>query len=150
MQLNSFNKKIHKPKKRVGRGIGSGLGKTSGRGAKGQKSRSGVSIKAYEGGQMPLYRRLPKRGFNSLYKKEKNVAINLGNISKLIDSKKLDPSKSIDLRKFLLNAKTPKKIKVKVLGTGELTSKVNIQADQFSKSAQEKIEKAGGKIEIIK
>lgn len=150
MQLNSFNKKIHKPKKRVGRGIGSGLGKTSGRGAKGQKSRSGVSIKAYEGGQMPLYRRLPKRGFNSLYKKEKNVAINLGNISKLIDSKKLDPSKSIDLRKFLLNAKTPKKIKVKVLGTGELTSKVSIQADQFSKSAQEKIEKAGGKIEIIK
>ncbi len=150
MQLNSFNKKIHKPKKRVGRGIGSGLGKTSGRGAKGQKSRSGVSIKAYEGGQMPLYRRLPKRGFNSLYKKEKNVAINLGNISKLIDSKKLDSSKSIDLRKFLLNAKTPKKIKVKVLGTGELTSKVSIQADQFSKSAQEKIEKAGGKIEIIK
>ena len=150
MQLNSFNKKIHKPKKRVGRGIGSGLGKTSGRGVKGQKSRSGVSIKAYEGGQMPLYRRLPKRGFNSLYKKEKNVAINLGNISKLIDSKKLDSSKSIDLRKFLLNAKTPKKIKVKVLGTGELTSKVSIQADQFSKSAQEKIEKAGGKIEIIK
>ena len=150
MQLNSFNKKIHKPKKRVGRGIGSGLGKTSGRGVKGQKSRSGVSIKAYEGGQMPLYRRLPKRGFNSLYKKEKNVAINLGNISKLIDSKKLDPSKSIDLRKFLLNAKTPRKIKVKVLGTGELTSKVSIQADQFSKSAQEKIEKAGGKIEIVK
>ena len=150
MQLNSFNKKIHKPKKRVGRGIGSGLGKTSGRGVKGQKSRSGVSIKAYEGGQMPLYRRLPKRGFNSLYKKEKNVAINIGNISKLIDSKKLDSSKSIDLRKFLLNAKTPKKIKVKVLGTGELTSKVSIQADQFSKSAQEKIEKAGGKIEIIK
>ena len=72
MQLNSFKKKTHKPKKRVGRGIGSGLGKTSGRGVKGQKSRSGVSIKAYEGGQMPLYRRLPKRGFNSIYKKEKN------------------------------------------------------------------------------
>jgi large subunit ribosomal protein L15 len=69
MQLNTLNKKIHKAKKRVGRGIGSGLGKTSGRGAKGQKSRSGVAIKAYEGGQMPLYRRLPKRGFNSLYKK---------------------------------------------------------------------------------
>lgn len=150
MQLNTLNKKIHKPKKRVGRGIGSGLGKTSGRGVKGQKSRSGVSIKAYEGGQMPLYRRLPKRGFNSLYKKEKNVAINLGNISKLIDAKKLDASKSIDLRKFLLSSKTPKKVKVKVLGTGELTSKVSILADQFSKSAQEKIEKAGGKIEIIK
>jgi len=150
MQLNTLNKKIHKPKKRVGRGIGSGLGKTSGRGVKGQKSRSGVSIKAYEGGQMPLYRRLPKRGFNSLYKKEKNVAINLGNISKLIDAKKLDASKSIDLRKFLLSSKTPKKVKVKVLGTGELTSKVSILADQFSKSAQEKIEKAGGKIEIVK
>jgi len=150
MQLNTLNKKIHKPKKRVGRGIGSGLGKTSGRGVKGQKSRSGVSIKAYEGGQMPLYRRLPKRGFNSLYKKEKNVAINLGNISKLIDAKKLDASKSIDLRKFLLSSKTPKKVKVKVLGTGELTSKVSILADQFSKSAKEKIEKAGGKIEIVK
>jgi len=150
MQLNTLNKKIHKPKKRVGRGIGSGLGKTSGRGVKGQKSRSGVSIKAYEGGQMPLYRRLPKRGFNSLYKKEKNVAINLGNISKLIDAKKIDASKSIDLRKFLLSSKTPKKVKVKVLGTGELTSKVSILADQFSKSAQEKIEKAGGKIEIVK
>jgi len=150
MQLNTLNKKIHKPKKRVGRGIGSGLGKTSGRGVKGQKSRSGVSIKAYEGGQMPLYRRLPKRGFNSLYKKEKNVAINLGNISKLIDAKKLDASKSIDLRKFLLSSKTSKKVKVKVLGTGELTSKVSILADQFSKSAQEKIEKAGGKIEIVK
>src|SRR5210317_687697 len=113
MQLNSFKKKTHKPKKRVGRGIGSGLGKTSGRGVKGQKSRSGVSIKAYEGGQMPLYRRLPKRGFNSLYKKEKNIAINLDKISKLIDNKKIDSSKSIDLRKFLLKPKTPKKIKVK-------------------------------------
>lgn len=83
-------------------------------------------------------------------KKKKNVAINLGNISKLIDAKKLDASKSIDLRKFLLSSKTPKKVKVKVLGTGELTSKVIILADQFSRSAQEKIEKAGGKIEIIK
>ncbi len=150
MFLNTFNKKLHKPKKRVGRGIGSGLGKTSGRGVKGQKSRSGVSIKAYEGGQMPLYRRLPKRGFNSLYKKEKNVAINLNKISKLIETKKLDSTKSIDLRKFLLKTKTPKKLKVKVLGTGEINIKVNILADQFSKSAQAKIEKAGGKIEVIK
>ena len=149
MQLNTFNKKIHKAKKRVGRGIGSGLGKTSGRGVKGQKSRSGVSIKAYEGGQMPLYRRLPKRGFNSLYKKEKNIAINLDKISKLIDTKKIDSSKSIDLRKFLLKPKTPKKIKVKVLGTGEISTKVTILADHFSKSAQAKIEKAGGKIEKI-
>ena len=149
MQLNTFNKKIHKANKRVGRGIGSGLGKTSGRGVKGQKSRSGVSIKAYEGGQMPLYRRLPKRGFNSLYKKEKNIAINLDKISKLIDNKKIDSSKSIDLRKFLLKPKTPKKIKVKVLGTGEISTKVTILADHFSKSAQAKIEKAGGKIEKI-
>jgi len=150
MQLNTLNKKIHKAKKRVGRGIGSGLGKTSGRGAKGQKSRSGVAIKAYEGGQMPLYRRLPKRGFNSLYKKEKNVAINLDKISKLIESKKLDSSKSIDLRKFLLSSKAPKKLKVKVLGTGDLKVKVSILADQFSKSAQAKIEKAGGSVELVK
>jgi len=150
MHLNTFNKKIHKAKKRVGRGIGSGLGKTSGRGVKGQKSRSGVSIKAYEGGQMPLYRRLPKRGFNSLYKKEKNIAINLDKISKLIESKKLDSSKSIDLRKYLLSSKAPKKLKVKVLGTGDLKAKVSILADQFSKSAQAKIEKAGGTIELVK
>ena len=150
MQLNTLNKKIHKAKKRVGRGIGSGLGKTSGRGVKGQKSRSGVAIKAYEGGQMPLYRRLPKRGFNSLYKKEKNIAINLDKISKLIESKKLDSSKSIDLRKFLLSSKAPKKLKVKVLGTGDLKVKVSILADQFSKSAQVKIEKAGGSIELVK
>jgi large subunit ribosomal protein L15 len=150
MQLNTLNKKIHKAKKRVGRGIGSGLGKTSGRGAKGQKSRSGVSIKAYEGGQMPLYRRLPKRGFNSLYKKEKNVAINLDKISKLIDAKKLDTSKSIDLRKYLLSLKASKKIKIKVLGTGDLKVKVSILADQFSKSAQAKIEKAGGSVELVK
>ncbi len=150
VRLNNINIKNHKSKKRVGRGIGSGLGKTSGRGIKGQKSRSGVAIKSYEGGQMPLYRRLPKRGFNSLYKKEKNVAINLHNISKLIEAKKIDSSKSIDLRKFLLKAKTLKKVKVKVLGTGDIKIKVNIMADKFSKSAQEKIEKAGGKIELIK
>tara|TARA_B100000035_G_scaffold291095_1_gene278703 strand:- start:102 stop:557 length:456 start_codon:yes stop_codon:yes gene_type:complete len=150
VKLNNLNIKSHKPKKRVGRGIGSGLGKTSGRGVKGQKSRSGVAIKSYEGGQMPLYRRLPKRGFNSLYKKEKNVAINLYNISKLIESKKIDSSKSIDLRKFLLKPKTLKKVKVKVLGTGDIKVKVNILADKFSKSAKVKIEKAGGTIEIVK
>ena len=92
VSLNNLNIKSHKPKKRVGRGIGSGSGKTSGRGMKGQKSRSGVAIKSYEGGQMPLYRRLPKRGFNSLYKKERDVAINLHIISKLIESKKIDSS----------------------------------------------------------
>jgi large subunit ribosomal protein L15 len=150
VKLNNFSKKIHKAKKRVGRGIGSGLGKTSGRGAKGQKSRSGVSIKSYEGGQMPLYRRLPKRGFNSLYKREKNVAINLDKISKLIEAKKLDSSKSIDLRKFLLKAKKPSKLKVKVLGSGDIKIKISILADKFSETAKLKIEKAGGSVEIIK
>ena len=150
VKLNNFSKKIHKAKKRVGRGIGSGLGKTSGRGAKGQKSRSGVSIKSYEGGQMPLYRRLPKRGFNSLYKREKNVAINLDKITKLIEAKKLDSSKSIDLRKFLLKAKKPNKLKVKVLGSGEIKIKISILADKFSETAKSKIEKAGGTAEIIK
>ena len=150
VKLNTLDIKNHKPKKRVGRGIGSGLGKTSGRGVKGQKSRSGVSIKSYEGGQMPLYRRLPKRGFNSLYKRQKDVAINLYNISKLIEAKKLDSSKSINLRKFLLKPKKLKKVKVKVLGTGDIKVKVNLMADKFSKSAQEKIEKVGGKIETIK
>ena len=150
VRLNNFSKKIHKAKKRVGRGIGSGLGKTSGRGAKGQKSRSGVSIKSYEGGQMPLYRRLPKRGFNSLYKREKNVAINLDKITKLIEAKKLDSSKSIDLRKFLLKAKKPSKLKVKVLGSGDIKIKISILADKFSETAKSKIEKAGGSVEIIK
>ena len=150
VKLNNFSKKIHKAKKRVGRGIGSGLGKTSGRGAKGQKSRSGVSIKSYEGGQMPLYRRLPKRGFNSLYKREKNVAINLDKITKLIEAKKLDSSKSIDLRKFLLKAKKPSKLKVKVLGSGDIKIKISILADKFSETAKSKIEKAGGSAEIIK
>ena len=150
VKLNNFSKKIHKAKKRVGRGIGSGLGKTSGRGAKGQKSRSGVSIKSYEGGQMPLYRRLPKRGFNSLDKREKNVAINLDKITKLIEAKKLDSSKSIDLRKFLLKAKKPSKLKVKVLGSGDIKIKISILADKFSETAKSKIEKAGGSVEIIK
>ena len=150
VKLNNCSKKSHKAKKRVGRGIGSGLGKTSGRGAKGQKSRSGVSIKSYEGGQMPLYRRLPKRGFNSLYKREKNVAINLDKIIKLIEAKKLDSSKSIDLRKFLLKAKKPNKLKVKVLGSGEIKIKISILADKFSETAKSKIEKAGGTAEIIK
>ena len=99
---------------------------------------------------MPLYRRLPKRGFNSLYKREKNVAINLDKIIKLIEAKKLDSSKSIDLRKFLLKAKKPNKLKVKVLGSGEIKIKISILADKFSETAKSKIEKAGGTAEIIK
>ena len=150
MQLNSFKKKTHKPKKRVGRGIGSGLGKTSGRGVKGQKSRSGVSIKAYEGGQMPLYRRLPKRGFNSLYKKEKNVVINLNDLEKLITKRKIKQSEKIHLRKILLKNKSSKNLKVKILGTGELKTKISLITDKVSKSAKDKIEKSGGSIELVK
>ena len=150
MQLNNININIHKKKKRLGRGIGSGKGKTSGRGVKGQKSRSGVAIKSYEGGQMPLYRRLPKRGFNSLYKKEQNVVINLRDLEKIILKNKFKNNEKINLRKILLKQKASKKIKVKILGTGELTTKISISTDKISESARKKIEKSGGSIELIK
>ena len=133
---------------RVGRGIGSGKGKTSGRGVKGQKSRSGVAIKSFEGGQMPLYRRLPKRGFNPI-KKGKIAKINLELLEKLIDGKKITADNKIDLsylkkRKILSKSVTH----FKVLGNGELKSKLNIEADFSSKSAKEKIEKVGGSISV--
>ena len=150
MKLNSINFSSHKQKKRLGRGIGSGKGKTSGRGVKGQKSRSGVAIKSYEGGQMPLYRRLPKRGFNSLYKKEKNVVINLNDLEKLITKRKIKQSEKIHLRKILLTNKSSKNIKVKILGTGQLKSKISLITDKVSKSAKDKIEKSGGSIELVK
>ena len=150
MKLNSINFSSHKPKKRLGRGIGSGKGKTSGRGVKGQKSRSGVAIKSYEGGQMPLYRRLPKRGFNSLYKKEKNVVINLNDLEKLITKRKIKQSEKIHLRKILLKNKSSTNIKVKILGTGKLKSKISLITDNVSKSAKDKIEKSGGSIELVK
>ena len=150
MQLNNININIHKKKKRLGRGIGSGKGKTSGRGVKGQKSRSGVAIKSYEGGQMPLYRRLPKRGFNSLYKKEQNVVINLRDLEKIILKNKFKNYEKINLRKILLKQKASKKIKVKILGTGELKTKISISTDKISESARKKIEKSGGSIELIK
>ena len=135
---------------RVGRGIGSGKGKTSGRGVKGQKSRSGVAIKSFEGGQMPLYRRLPKRGFNPL-KKEKIAVMNLNKIQNLVESKKINESEQINintLKKANILGKTYKKIKI--LGSGEIKSKINITADFISKAAKEKLEKAGGVINIIK
>ena len=139
-----------KKKIRVGRGIGSGKGKTSTRGHKGQKSRSGVSIKSFEGGQMPLYRRLPKRGFKSLNKK--NIAIlNLSKIQNMHDSNKELLKNSLDLK--LLKEKkliSKKYLKLKILGTGELKEKIEITAHYASKQALEKIEKAGGKINIIK
>tara|TARA_Y100001936_G_scaffold81735_1_gene80307 strand:- start:662 stop:1120 length:459 start_codon:yes stop_codon:yes gene_type:complete len=133
-------------KMRVGRGIGSGKGKTSGRGVKGQKSRSGVAIKSFEGGQMPLYRRLPKRGFNPL-KKEKIAIINLSKISELIEKKKINEKEKVSLdalKKVKILSKTYKKIKI--LGTGEIKFKINLVADFVSKSAKVKLEKIGGTI----
>jgi large subunit ribosomal protein L15 len=142
--------KINKSKIRVGRGIGSGKGKTSGRGVKGQKSRSGVAIKSFEGGQMPLYRRLPKRGFNPI--QNSNIAIlNLEKIQSFIDKKKITKSDVLNsdlLKKFKLINKNSKKLKI--LGTGEIKDKINIEADLASKSAVEKLEKIGGSIQLKK
>ena len=149
MYLNNLTKN-NKKKIRVGRGIGSGRGKTSSRGHKGQKSRSGVAIKSFEGGQMPLYRRLPKRGFKSISKK--NIAIlNLSKIQNIIDKTQNNLQKIIDLKtlqeKKLINKKF---IKLKILGSGELKKNIEISAHFASKEALSKVEKAGGKINIIK
>jgi large subunit ribosomal protein L15 len=142
--------KLNKSKIRVGRGIGTGKGKTSGRGVKGQKSRSGVAIKSFEGGQMPLYRRLPKRGFNSIQKE--NIAIlNLDKIQFFINKKKIDTNNilnSSSLKKLKLINKNSKKLKI--LGSGEIKDKINIEADLASKSALEKLEKIGGSIQLKK
>ena len=149
LKLNNRSK-INKSKIRVGRGIGSGKGKTSGRGVKGQKSRSGVAIKSFEGGQMPLYRRLPKRGFNPI-KREKIAILNLDKIQSFIDKKTIDTSSVINtslLKKLRLINKNS--IKLKILGTGEIKKKINIEADLASKSAQEKLEKIGGSIQLKK
>jgi len=136
--------KTKERKKRLGRGIGSGKGKTSGRGVKGQKSRSGVAIKSFEGGQMPLYRRLPKRGFNSLQKKNKFAVINLSKIKSLIDKKIISPETKIDL-KLLISKKIIKKsvTKFKILGLGDITDKINLDTAFLSKSAKEKLSKSG-------
>ena len=133
---------------RVGRGIGSGKGKTSGRGVKGQKSRSGVAIKSFEGGQMPLYRRLPKRGFKAL-KKIAIAKVNLSLIQLFIDKKKLTSDSKINLESLKkANVIRKKYKKYKLLGEGNLKSKLIIEADYASKSAVEKLEKIGGKITI--
>lgn len=148
MKLNNLEKTNLK-KIRPGRGIGSGKGKTGGRGHKGQKSRSGVAIKSFEGGQMPLYRRLPKRGFKSLH--DKDVAIiNLSTLQNFCNSKRLD-LKNVDL-KILKEKKIIKKkfIKLKILGNGELKDKINITANFVSKEAKNKIEKVGGTLNILK
>ena len=135
-------------KLRVGRGIGSGKGKTSGRGVKGQKSRSGVAIKSFEGGQMPLYRRLPKRGFNPI-KKEKIAIINLDKVQNLLDSKKINKETIINIELLKKNKIISKSFnKVKVLGSGEIKDKINLNVDFISKSAKEKLEKVGGTINL--
>ena len=148
-RLNTISQ-IKVKKMRVGRGIGSGKGKTSGRGHKGQKSRSGVAIKSFEGGQMPLYRRLPKRGFNSI-KKTRVGKINLGKIQLFIEQKKINKSEkiSLDLLKKLkiINKNS---IKLKILGFGEVKEKINIVADLLSKSAKIKLEKVGGTFQLSK
>ena len=146
--LNNL-KKIKQKKIRVGRGIGSGKGKTSGRGVKGQKSRSGVAIKSFEGGQMPLYRRLPKRGFNIIGRKEIG-ALNLSEIQSFIQSKKIKTTDKIDLallKKLNIVKKNYKKLKV--LGKGEITEKLNLEVNYLSKSAKVKLEKSGSNIKII-
>tara|TARA_B100000989_G_C19488436_1_gene448594 strand:- start:541 stop:999 length:459 start_codon:yes stop_codon:yes gene_type:complete len=140
--------KVKISKKRLGRGIGSGKGKTSGRGVKGQKSRSGVAIKSFEGGQMPLYRRLPKRGFNPI-NKNKIAKINLEQLQKFLDKKKIDTSNQINLETLKKNNIINKNyLKFKILGNGDLKSKINIETDFVSNSAKEKIEKIGGVLKI--
>ena len=148
MKLNLLNYKVKNNKIRPGRGIGSGKGKTSGRGHKGQKSRSGIAIKSFEGGQMPLYRRLPKRGFNPI--KNNNIAIlNLQHLQKYISKGKLNNKILINLAE-LKNKKILKgKIdKIKLLGNGIMKDKINIEVDFVSKSAREKIEKNGSSIKL--
>ena len=151
MKLNALNSKNSKSKKRLGRGIGSSKGKTSGRGHKGQKSRSGVAIKSFEGGQMPLYRRLPKRGFKSVKDNHNIAIINISRIQQIINKQK----NIIDNKINLLNLKKLKLInnkyeKLKLLGSGEVKEKFDIEVNFISKSAKQKIEKLGGKITLIK
>ena len=150
MKINDLKSSLssNKKRKRVGRGAGSGIGRTAGRGMKGQKSRSGVAIKSFEGGQMPLYRRLPKRGFNPL-NKDKIAILNLEKIQNLINSKRINEDLKIDLE-ILKKANILSKSynKIKILGTGEIKSKINLNVDYVSKSAKEKLEKIGGTISL--
>ena len=151
MKLNKLNSKAMKSKKRLGRGIGSSKGKTCGRGHKGQKSRSGVAIKSFEGGQMPLYRRLPKRGFKSIVNKKNIAIINLSRIQEIITKQKDILNNKINLTNLqkskLINKKHKK---LKLLGEGDLKQKFDIEVNAISKSAKEKIEKLGGKVTLIK
>ena len=145
--LNSTSQ-VKIKKMRVGRGIGSGKGKTSGRGVKGQKSRSGVAIKSFEGGQMPLYRRLPKRGFKAL-KREKIAILNLDKIQRLLDLKKISKDEIININLLKKNKVINRSYhKIKVLGSGDIKDKINLSVDFISKSAKEKLEKVGGTINL--
>ena len=150
MELNTLNSKAYKSKKRLGRGIGSSKGKTCGRGHKGQKSRSGVAIKSFEGGQMPLYRRLPKRGFKNF--RRKNIAmIDLSKIQKSFENKKITPNNKVNLSSLQKSKLVNKKYKkFKLLGSGDIKEKFDVEVNFISSSAQEKIEKLGGKVTLIK
>ena len=149
MQLNQLKSDNKKSKKRIGRGIGSGTGKTSGKGHKGQKARSGVAIKGFEGGQMPIHRRLPKRGFTNLFRKE-YVPINLGVIQKLINEKKISSEKPLGLETLLKVGLLKKNNKdIKILAKGEFKSKLNFIGFSFSKNAKIIVEKNGGTFENL-
>ena len=148
MKLNSIkdNKGANQERKRIGRGIGSGTGKTSGKGHKGQKARSGVAIKGFEGGQMPIHRRLPKRGFNNI-NRVPNVELNIEKIEKLIDTKVIDPKKVINNKSLMeIGLVKSENSKVKLLGKGEIKNKINIEVTSTSSAAKEMVEKIGGSV----
>lgn len=150
MNLNNIKDNVgsNKNRKRIGRGIGSGTGKTSGKGHKGQKARSGVSIKGFEGGQMPIHRRLPKRGFNNI-NKVSFVEINVNRLDKLIDDKIIDPNKTINNKVLMdIGLINSEKTIVKLLANGELKNKINIEISAISSSAKDKVEKVGGSVLI--
>ena len=151
MKLNEIKDNLGstKSRKRIGRGIGSGKGKTSGKGHKGQKSRSGVSIKGFEGGQMPIHRRLPKRGFTNINRIH-FTELNLNNIQKLIDGKRIDPKKTITYKTlFDLGLVKSKTAKIKLLGKGDIKVKIDIEVSAFSNSAKVSVEKIGGSVTIL-
>jgi len=148
MKLNNIkdNKGAYHERKRIGRGIGSGTGKTSGKGHKGQKARSGVAIKGFEGGQMPIHRRLPKRGFNNI-NRVPNVELNIEKIEKLIDTKLIDPKKVINHKTLIeIGLIKSENSKIKLLGKGEIKNKINIEVTSTSSAAKEMVEKMGGSV----
>ena len=151
MKLNEIrdNEGATKNRMRVGRGIGSGKGKTAGRGVKGQKARTGVAIKGFEGGQMPLHRRLPKRGFNNLYSTDLNE-VNLGRVQQAIDAGKLDKAATVTVEALVQAGIIARpRDGVKLLGVGELTAKLSFEVTRASKSAVEAVEKAGGSVSVV-